>query len=109
MDGVYSFTFRRAAALAAFPQVGARELVLALLAGVPAEAGDEGAVVGLGEAPAEPETTICVVTAGPGAETLQERLVASFERVGIAVDAVYEGGPAVVDPVARASGGRWRP
>ncbi len=109
MGPVYSFTFARQASLAALPQIGARELLLALLAGVPVEGDLEGAEVGLGEAPSDPESTICVVTAGPAAELLQERLVVALERIGIPVDAVYEGGPAVFETVARAHGARWQP
>jgi hypothetical protein len=75
---------------------------------VPVEAAFEGAEIGLGEAPGDPEQTICVVISGPGAELLQERLVMAVERVGIPVDAVYEGGPATCDPVARAHKARWR-
>jgi hypothetical protein len=104
---VFSFMYDRGSAAQAFQQIGIDGLVLAVLAGVPPEAGWEGCRVYEGPSPGDPETTVCIGIRGPGAATVQERLVEAFERNAIAVRRVYEGGPPVRRDIARAVGGTW--
>ncbi len=107
-DGsVHSFTFDRESASQAYRQVGLRPLVLAVLASVPAREDWEGCIVFLGPSPGDESRTACVGIRGGGSEALQEALVAAFERAGVRVTAIYEGGPEVDETVAKASGGRW--
>ena len=44
---------------------------------------------------------------GPGADTVQERLVDGLERLGIVVFAVYDGGPEPLRTIGAASDGKW--
>ena len=44
---------------------------------------------------------------GPGARELQERLVETFEKTGIPVAAIYEGGPQPQLALARVADGVW--
>jgi hypothetical protein len=102
----YSFAYHRESANAAFPGIGTQELVLSLLAGIAPEPEWSGCLVFEGDSPLEPGT-VCVATSGPGADALQLRLVEAFERTGITVVAVYEGGPAPRLLLARVTGGVW--
>lgn len=106
-ESVHSFTFDRESASQSFQQVGPRPLVLAVLASVVPRNEWEGCVVYLGASPDDERRTACVGIRGDGSEALQEALVTAFERAGVTVTAIYEGGPEVREAVARASGGRW--
>lgn len=102
----FSFVYDRGSADAAFHGIAADRLVLSLLAGIPAEPAWEGCAMAIGHSPLAADT-VCVVTTGPGAGELQLRLVEAFERQGVDVVAVYEGGPAGGTPLATANAGRW--
>lgn len=104
---VYSFVFDRVAAKKAFAGVDTRTLCLALLAGITPPDGWDGCEVFEGESPVDPAETGCVATQGPGADAAQQALVEAFERVGVPVGQLYEGGPSARQEVARALGGRW--
>jgi hypothetical protein len=103
----YSFTFDKAVALSVFQQIGIRDLVLAVLAGIVPEPGWEGCVVYEGPTPSDPATTGCVGIRGPAADEVQRVLVEAFEGFDIPVPAIYEGGPEERQPIARVSSGRW--
>lgn len=105
-DASYSFVFDRQAVIAAFRGVEARELTLALLAGLPPDPAWEGCQVGLGESPLGPGT-VCVTTRGPRAGEIQLRMVEAFERQGVPIVRVYDGGPEELAVLATARGGRW--
>jgi hypothetical protein len=105
-DGAYSFVFDRQAAVSAFRGVEPRAVTMALLAGLAPDPAWEGCEVGLGESPLGPGT-VCVRTRGPGAGELQLRLVEAFERQGVPIRQVYEGGPDEVAVLATVRGGRW--
>lgn len=107
MDPLYSFVFSRASARQAFPEIGADQLILAVLAGVPAGGASAGCAVFLGPPPEDPEATVCVGTGGPGADHVQQLLIEQLERKGVVVDAVYEGGPEPETILAEARDGRW--
>lgn len=102
----YSFVLDRLAVAVAFRGVEARDLTLALLAATVPDPAWEGCQVGLGESPLGPGT-VCIATRGPFAGELQLRLVESFERQGVTVLQVYEGGPEAWTVLATARGGRW--
>jgi hypothetical protein len=106
-ETVYSFVYDIASAARAFPQVGADDLVRAVLAGVPPEHGWDRCEVYEGPSPEDKENTVCIGLRGPGAEAVQEHLVTAFERHGIVVRQVYEGGPPVRRRIARAAKGIW--
>ena len=55
----------------------------------------------------DPAASTCIGTRGPGAAAAQESLVESFERAGLRVITVYEGGPPVGRKIACARGGHW--
>lgn len=82
-------------------------MILAVLATLVPEPGWEGCLVYTGPAPGEPGQTGCIGNRGSGAGELQRRLVESFERLGITVLKLYEGGPEVAASIARVSGGQW--
>jgi hypothetical protein len=103
----YSFVFDRKSALEIFKDVGDREIVLAVLAGLAPEAGWEGCRVYAGAPPDEHAGQYCIGISGPGADTVQLRLVEGLEKVGIVILAVYEGGPEPLRTIGTASGGKW--
>lgn len=107
MDDTFSFVIDLDAAQRVFLDVGAEAITLAVLAGIPVETRWQGCLVYEGESPVEEGRTACIATRGPGADSLQERLVAAFEGFGIPVLSVYEGGPEVRRSLARAEGERW--
>jgi hypothetical protein len=90
-----------------FRKVGKREIVLAILATLPPEPHWDGCLVYEGETPLEDVRTVCVGTRGPAADEVQERLVEGFEKLGVRVLQVYEGGPEVRESIAKASEGKW--
>lgn len=49
----------------------------------------------------------CIGIRGPGADTVQERLVEGLEKLGIVVLAIYEGGPEPLRTIGSAAGGKW--
>ena len=104
----YSFVFDRKGALEIFKQVGDREIVLAVLAGLTPEPGWDGCLVYGGNPPDEHAGQYCIGTRGPGADTVQERLVEGLEKLGIGVLAVYEGGPEPLRTIGTASGSKWK-
>jgi len=106
-DSVHSFTFDRDSASQAYQQIGPTPLVLAVLASVAPRDDWEGCTVYLGRSPGDESRSACVGLRGAGSEALQEALVTAFERAGVTVTALYEGGPEVMETVAKASGGRW--
>jgi hypothetical protein len=106
-DAIYSFVFDLDSVEQVFRQVGVRNLVLAVLAGIVPEEAWEGCLVYEGESPIEEGRTACLGQRGAAADTVQQRLVEAFERLGIKVLQVYEGGPEVREPIAKASGGAW--
>ena len=102
----FSFVFDRQSADTAFHGIGAQQLTLSILAGIPPEAAWEECLVYLGPSPID-GATVCVATRGPGADALQLRLVEAYERQAVRILEVYEGGPEIATPVAIARGGRW--
>ena len=107
-ESTYSFVFDRQAANEAFKQVGKRELVLAILATLPPETHWNGCLVYEGETPLEEVKTVCIGTKGPAADEVQERLIEAFGAAGVPILKVYEGGPEVREPMARAEEGKWK-
>jgi hypothetical protein len=106
-DTIFSFVFDRRRALAVFPGVAIDQFLVAILARIPPSAAWEGCLVYTGATPLDPETTVCVVTRGPGADEAQRSLAEQFEALEIPVLAVYEGGPEQASLLARVGGGRW--
>jgi hypothetical protein len=106
-DSTYSLVFDRKSAARAFKQVGAREIMLAVLAGIPPEAAWDGCLVYVGEPTVEQAGQACIGIRGPAADTVQQRLVEGLEKIGIKIIELYEGGPEPSEPIATASGGKW--
>jgi len=105
-ESTYSFVYDRESAAQAFEGVGARDLVLAMLAGVSVDTEWTGCEVYRGESPLG-VATVCVGTRGAGGDEVQRLLVEAMERQEIKVLQVYEGGPGVAEPIAKADAGRW--
>ncbi len=106
-DDTYSFVYDRPSANAAFKQIGKREVALAILATITPEPSWEGCLVYEGPTPLEEVATVCIGTRGPGADQVQEKLITAFEKAGVTVLEVYEGGPEVREPLGRAQGQQW--
>lgn len=112
-ESSYSFVYNRLSAIKALRQSDPARLVLAVLATLQPPESWAGCLVYRGESPiGEPATvgppeTYCIGTRGPGAAEVQERIIEALERFGVEVVQVYEGGPEVQQPLARASAGRW--
>jgi hypothetical protein len=107
-EETYSFVFDRQAANEVFKQIGKRELVLAVIATLIPETHWNGCLVYEGETPLEEIKTVCIGIQGPAADEVQERLVEKFEKAGVPILQVYEGGPEVREPMARAEEGKWK-
>lgn len=107
-EDTFSFVFDRQAANESFKQIGKRELVLAVLATVVPKNHWNGCLVYEGETPLEEVKTVCIGMQGPAADEVQERLVEAFEARGVPILQVYEGGPEVREPMARAEDGKWK-
>jgi hypothetical protein len=106
--GTASFVFDLSSANAAFPQIAPRELILAVLAGVPPQPAWEGCEVYQGPAPdGSPPGTVCIGLRGPAADALQEAVVTAMERFGVSVPQIWEGGPEPSAMIAVVRGGRW--
>jgi len=106
-DTTYSFVYDRAEAAKVFQEIGTQGLLLAILAGIPVEEGWEACLVYQGLAPENADRMNCIGMTGPGAMQVQEKIVEAFEKSGIPVPAIYEGGPEPQLELARASGGMW--
>jgi hypothetical protein len=106
LDATYSFVYDRASADAAFHGIAPRELALSLLAGRPPPPAGEGCLIYQGPSPLA-SATVCLATRGPGADEVQLRLLEAFERQGLPVLEVYEGGPEPSQTIAVARNGRW--
>lgn len=106
-EETFSFTFDLESAKEAFRQIDTRKMILAVLATLSPQPGWEGCRIYTGPTPEDPDRTGCIATSGPGADELQRRLVESFERLGVTVLKLYEGGPEVTDAIANVSEGKW--
>lgn len=106
-DDTYSFVYDRPSANSAFKQIGKREVALAILATIVPEEAWEGCLVYEGPTPLEEVATVCIGTRGPGADKVQEKLIEGFEKAGVTVLEVYEGGPEVREPIGRAQSQQW--
>jgi hypothetical protein len=104
---IYSFTFDTRVASQVFQQIGTRDLVLAVLAGIVPPAEWDGCTVYEGPTPEDPSITACVGLRGRAADQVQQALVEAFESFDIPVPGVYEGGPEQRQPIATASSGQW--
>ncbi len=91
----------------AFPGVPMRNIVLALLATLTPEPHWDGCLVYEGASPEGESRTVCIGIQGAAADEIQERLNEGFERVGIVVLKLFEGGPEPTEVVAQARPGRW--
>ena len=103
----YSFVFDRSSAEQIFKGVSVRNLTLAVLAGIPPTPSWDGCTVYQGPSPDDPQRTACVGQEGAGADEVQERMVEAFERLGIRVLKVYEGGPGERQSIATVRDGQW--
>lgn len=105
-EPIFSFVYDRTTADAAFHGIGIRELVLSLIAGITPDPGCEGCTIYEGESPLE-AGTVCIGTSGPGADAIQLRLLEAFEKQGVRIVSVYEGGPEPRTKIAQAQGEVW--
>jgi hypothetical protein len=103
----YSFVYDRAEAARVFQEIGTQGLLLAILARIDAEPDWDGCLVYKGAAPEDSARMVCIGMRGPGADKVQERIVETFERTGIPVPAIYEGGPEPQLELARVVDGKW--
>jgi hypothetical protein len=105
-EATYSFVYDRQSADTAFHGIAPRELALSVLAGLEPKPEWEGCLVYQGSSPLE-GSTVCIGTRGPGADQVQLGMLEAFERQGVRVLGVYEGGPEVSQAIAAARDGRW--
>jgi len=105
-DVTYSLVIALEDVKKAFPGTDQRGLVMGLLARAAPKPNWDDCVVYQGQSPSGPGT-MCVGMTGPAADEVQQLLVESFEQLGIRVLQVYEGGPELDTPFARAEAGRW--
>lgn len=106
-EPTYSFVFDRQVGGDVFKKVGKTEMVLAILATITPEPDWGGCLVYEGETPLDQVKTVCVGTQGPHADVVQEKLIEGFEKFGVPILQVYEGGPEVRERIAKAEGDRW--
>ena len=106
-ESSYSFVYDRAEAAKVFQEIGARGLVLAILARIEVQAEWEGCLVYKGAAPDDSVRMVCIGMSGPSAIKIQEKLVEAFEATGIPVPAIYEGGPEPQLELAKVVNGKW--
>jgi hypothetical protein len=106
-DKIFSLVYDRKRASEAYQQVDERQIVLAILAGIVPQPSWNGSLVYVGDPPDEQRQNVCIAIRGPEAETIQERLVEGFEKAGIEVLQIYEGGPEPTYTIAKASDGKW--
>ena len=101
------FTYSRADAMRAFPGIGDRDLVLALLARATPPPHWDGCVVQRHEGPTDDPHQLCVGVTGPAAVEVTQLLAVAWEQIGIPIEPAPEG--SVLEPLARANAGRWEP
>jgi hypothetical protein len=106
-EAVYSFVFDRQKALLTYPKTGKYDLVLGILASIQPETGWEGCIVYDGISPMEEPKTACIGVRGAAADRVQESLVEGFERKGVRILQVYEGGPEIRELFAKVENGTW--
>ena len=106
-ESAYSFVYDRADASRVFQEIGTRDLVLAILARIPAEPEWEGCLVYKGDAPDSSARMVCIAMRGPKAIGVQEKIVSAFEATGIPVPTIYEGGPEPQLEIAKVVNGKW--
>jgi len=106
-DKIFSLVYDRKRADEAYQRIDARQIVLAILAGVVPEPPWNGNVVYVGDPPDDQRQNVCVAVRGGEAEIIQQRLVEGFEKSGIEVLQIYEGGPEPSDTIAKALDGKW--
>ena len=105
-EPTYSFVYDRRSADDAFHGIATRELTLSVLAGLTPRPEWEGCLVYQGQSPVD-GATVCIGTRGPGADEVQLHILEAFERQGVRILEVYEGGPDVGQAIATAHEGRW--
>jgi len=93
--------------LRAFPSIGDRDLILALLARITPDPRWNGCVVQLYENRTGDEQQVRVGVTGPEAVEVAQLLVTAWEQVGIPVQPVDEKGVAVENALVRVAAGRW--
>ena len=106
-DSTYSFVYDRAEAARIFQEIGTRNLVLAILARIPADDEWNDCLVYKGAAPDDSARMVCIAMRGPSAVKVQEKIVETFEATGIPVPAIYEGGPEPQLEIAKVVNGKW--
>jgi len=106
-DTTYSFVYDRAAAAGVFQEIGTQGLVMAMLARIQPEPDWEGCLVYKGAAPDDSARMVCIGMTGPSAMAVQEKVVEVFEKTGIPVPAIYEGGPEPQIELARVVDCKW--
>jgi len=106
-DKTFSFIYDRKQADEVYHRIHPRQIGLAILAGITPEPIWNGSLVYIGEPPDEQKQNVCIAVRGPEAETIQERLIEGFEKAGITVLQIYEGGPEPTESVAKVSDGKW--
>jgi hypothetical protein len=104
---VHSFLIDRDSAEQVFQQVSVRDMVMAVLATVPPMPVWNGCLVYEGPAPDGEPGTACIGLAGGASDDVQEVLVSAFERLGVKIPKIYEGGPEVRQSIARVRDGVW--
>jgi hypothetical protein len=106
-EPTYSLVYDRGSAAEVFKQVGEREIILAVLAGLAPEPDWDGCLVYSGDPPEEHAAQVCIGITGAAADRVQQWIVEGLERQGIVVLQVYEGGPEPLQKLTVASGGKW--
>jgi hypothetical protein len=106
-ESTYSFIYDRAEAARVFQEIGTRDLVLAILARIPADEEWNDCLVYKGAAPDDSARMVCIAICGQSAVKVQERIVATFEATGIPVPTIYEGGPEPQLEIAKVVDGEW--
>jgi len=104
---VFSFLIDRSTAERVFQEVSVRDMVMAVLATVPPMPAWNGCLVYEGPSPETESNTACIGTAGGASDDVQGVLVEAFERLGVTVTKVYEGGPDLAEAIARVRDGEW--
>jgi len=103
----YSFVYDRAEAAQVFQEIGTRDLVLAILARIPASDEWNDCLVYKGAAPDDSARMVCIAMCGPSTVNVQEKIVEAFEATGIPITAIYEGGPEPQLEIAKVVDGKW--
>ena len=106
-ESTYSFVYDRAEAAQVFQEIGTQGLVLAILARIQPEPEWEGCLVYKGASPEDSVRMVCIGMSGPSAIKVQEKVVETFEALGIPIPAIYEGGPEPQIELAKVTNGVW--